>query len=213
MGNEIGQYIEWRYYEGIEYKLLKYPAHNGHKNFMKALNNLYISEPALWEVGFSWDGFHWIDADNSEQGMLIYERIGKDKDNSLLIIINFNTDSHFNYKIRVNEPGEYTEILNTDTPDYGGSGYHFNPEPLKTVPVFPAAKEKEEETAASPAAKLSAVSGSAGASETAGIQPAAGKKAKAAADVLPLKEEPKPLGYDITVTIPPLGGIIFKRKG
>ena len=213
MGNEIGQYIEWRYYEGIEYKLLKYPAHNGHKNFMKALNNLYINEPALWEVGFSWDGFHWIDADNSEQGMLIYERIGKDKDNSLLIIINFNTDSHFNYKIRVNEPGEYIEILNTDTPDYGGSGYHFNPEPLKTVPVFPAVKEKEKEAAASPAAKLSAASESAGASETAGAQPAVKGKAKAAADVLPLTEELKPVGYDISVTIPPLGGIIFRKKG
>ena len=187
MGNEIGQYIEWRYYEGIEYKLLKYPAHDGHKAYMKALNNLYLKESALWEVGFSWDGFRWIDADNNEQSMLIYERIGKDKDNSLLIVINFDTANHFDYKIEVEGPAVYEEIFNTDEPDFGGSGGHANKEPLKTAAqIIEINKETKED--GRPAAKPGADD----------------KKGK--------KEKETITKYLISATIPPLGGIILKKK-
>ena len=192
MGNEIGQYIEWRYYEGIEYKLLKYPAHDGHKAYIKALNNLYIKESALWEVGFSWDGFHWIDADNNEQCILIYERYGKDKDNSLLIIINFNTDDYFDYKIPVGGPCAYEEIFNTDTADFGGSGGHLNKDIIESeeelIETEKPAKAPEEEPA---------------------------EKADAPKDDVSkeIKEEKEIIRkYSISVTIPPIGGVIFRKK-
>ena len=185
MGNEIGQYIEWRYYEGIEYKLLKYPAHDGHKAFNKELNNLYVNEPALWEVGFSWDGFNWIDADNNEQGILIYERIGKDKENSLLVAINFNTDDHFGYKINVAGPGSYEEIFNTDESRFGGTGGHLNKGLIKIECRETGIIKEEKEPSA-----------------------AADKNEKTKKEEI--KETIKE--YYINVTIPPLGGIILRKK-
>lgn len=132
MGNEIGQFIEWRYYEGLDWGLLKYPAHSSHQLFIKELNNLYLKESALWEQSYSWDGFKWIEADNNEECILVYERYGKEKDNSLLIVLNFDTDSHFDYRIGAARPGEYLEIFNSDKEKYGGSGMHYNPKAVKT---------------------------------------------------------------------------------
>ena len=52
MGNEIGQFIEWRYYESIQWFLTEeYETHRHHQAFIKALNHLYTAEPALYERG------------------------------------------------------------------------------------------------------------------------------------------------------------------
>ena len=207
MGNEIGQYIEWRYYEGIEYKLLKYPAHDGHKAYIKALNNLYLKESALWEVGFSWDGYHWIDADNSRESILIYERIGKDKDNSLLIAINFNTDDHINYKIEVPGPGSYKEIFNSDEPDFGGSGGHFNKGIIKVL------EEEVLPSGQKPAADAGSAAAAAAVKTKKVKEKPSGAAAATAVQEKSDRENKKETitKYSVNVTIPPLGGIILKH--
>ena len=54
MGNEIGQFIEWRYYESIQWFLTEeYETHRHHQAFIKALNHLYTAEPALYERGYT----------------------------------------------------------------------------------------------------------------------------------------------------------------
>ena len=40
MGNEFGQFIEWRFYESLEWFLLDYEAHAKHQNFVKAMNHV-----------------------------------------------------------------------------------------------------------------------------------------------------------------------------
>ena len=135
MGNEIGQFIEWRFYEGIEWFLLEYPHHQQHQAFIKALNHLYLQEPALWQQSYSWEGFEWLDADNAAQSVLLYVRKGKKPVDTAVVAINFNTDSYASYRIGVPQAGSYVELINTDASEFGGSGMHLNCEPVQSEEI------------------------------------------------------------------------------
>ena len=76
MGNEIGQFIEWDEKKELDWMLLQYEKHAGVHDFVKALNHYYRSTPALWQSDDSYDGFRWIDADNSSDNVYTYFRIG-----------------------------------------------------------------------------------------------------------------------------------------
>ncbi len=127
MGNELGQFIEWRYYSQLDWLLLDYEHHRQHQQFIKALNHVYLQQKSLWQRDFSWDGFKWIDADNQEQSVLSYVRSGENPKDQTVIVINFQTFSHFHFRIGVPGAGKYFEILNSDEERFGGSGKHLNP--------------------------------------------------------------------------------------
>src|SRR6185437_13498638 len=52
MGSEIGQTSEWNYQAQVEWWLLQFPIHQRFKAFCAALNTLYRSEPAMYEIIF-----------------------------------------------------------------------------------------------------------------------------------------------------------------
>ena len=124
MGNEIGQFIEWRYYESIQWFLTEeYETHRHHQAFIKALNHLYTAEPALYERGYTDDGFTWIDADNSKQSIVSFVRQGEDVDDDLVILINFDPASYESFRVGVPREGDWVVIFDSDRPEFGGSGY------------------------------------------------------------------------------------------
>ncbi len=41
MGGEFAQFIEWRYYEALEWHLLDFPMHSNFKDYIQELNWLY----------------------------------------------------------------------------------------------------------------------------------------------------------------------------
>lgn len=134
MGDEIAEFIEWRYYESIEWFLTEqYATHARHQQFIRALNHLYLDEPAFWEHSYTEDGFSWIDADNAQQSIITFVRKGEDPDNDLVIIINFDPASYENFHLGVPREGEWKVIFNSDDPEYGGSGYTDN-ESYMSVP-------------------------------------------------------------------------------
>ncbi|SHI13522.1 1,4-alpha-glucan branching enzyme [Sporobacter termitidis DSM 10068] len=122
MGGEFGQFIEWRYYEGLEWFLLDYDAHRQHRHFIKTLNHVFLREKALWEAGRSWRGFQWLDADNAGQSVLLFLRRGADDGDIVITALNFTPATLTRYKIGVPLPGQYKEILSSDDPAFGGSG-------------------------------------------------------------------------------------------
>ena len=123
MGNEIGQFIEWRYYEGIEYFLAKdYEAHGKHQHYIAALNKFYLEQPALWERAYTEDGFEWIDANNSNQCVISFVRHGDDPNDDLLLVINYEVNPYEEYRIGVPRPGYWREVFNSDEIEFGGSG-------------------------------------------------------------------------------------------
>ncbi len=132
MGNEIAQFIEWRYYEGIEWQLTEYDKHRQYNECVKSLNKLYLKEKTLWEINYSHEGFEWQEADNNSQGVLIYKR--KSKDEEVIVVLNFQPNCYFDYRIGVPTEGKYKEIFNSDEIYFGGSG-KVNPKAIKAEKV------------------------------------------------------------------------------
>ena len=124
MGNEIGQFIEWRYYESIQWFLAKdFETHAGQQRFIEALNHLYTERKALWQRGYDEDGFTWIDADNNEQSILSFARHGDRPADDLLVLINFDPASYETFRVGTPREGDWELVFNSDDPAFGGSGY------------------------------------------------------------------------------------------
>ncbi|MGL4990043.1 MAG: 1,4-alpha-glucan branching protein GlgB [Sarcina sp.] len=126
MGAEIGQFIEWREYEELEWKLLNYPIHSGINNFYKDLNNFYKKNNSLWERDHLENGFSWIDADNKDQSIFIFMRKGHNpQKDTLIFVCNFTSNYYEDFIVGVPFNCKYTEVFNSDELMYGGSGKVF----------------------------------------------------------------------------------------
>lgn len=123
MGGEVGQFIEWRCDEEVEWFLLKYDMHRKLHQYTKSLNHLYREEKALWELDHDIGGFKWIDADNSSQSVISFIRRGKREEDTIVVICNFTPTPYEHYKVGVPVHGSYEEILNSDLEEFGGSGF------------------------------------------------------------------------------------------
>ena len=65
MGNEFGQTTEWNYKSELNWNLLQFESHLGMKYCVQKLNELYSSQPALYEKQFETGGFEWVDLNNA----------------------------------------------------------------------------------------------------------------------------------------------------
>lgn len=136
MGNELPEFIEWRYYESLEWFLLGVEKHKLHHDFVKEANKIYLTEKAFWEKDKNiWDGFTWIDASNKKQHIFIYERVGNDKNDRCIVILNFGKEEIDNFRLGVNKKGSYKEILNTNDKKWGGSGTCLNSKIIKSINI------------------------------------------------------------------------------
>lgn len=122
MGGEFGQFIEWRYYEELEWKLLLYPPHVMLKKFVSQLNYYYKKLKPFWERDDGYDGFQWIDADNGQQSIVSFIRKADDDKDFLVFICNFTPVEYDNYRIGVPRFCDYVELLNSDNEMFGGKG-------------------------------------------------------------------------------------------
>lgn len=121
MGGEFGQWDEWNHDRSIDWHLLQYEPHWRLQKYVKDLNHLYRSEPALYEVDFNYWGFEWIDFRDSEQSIVSFIRRSKSPDDFLIFVCNFTPVPRFNYRMGVPKSGFYKEILNSDSSEYWGS--------------------------------------------------------------------------------------------
>jgi len=122
MGGEFGQWNEWNLHRSLEWNLLEYEPHRQVQRLVAELNQLYRAEPALYEVDFEWTGFEWIDFHDTDNSVVAFLRRAKDRHNHLVVVCNFTPLPRYGYRIGVPEACFYREILNTDSPNYGGSG-------------------------------------------------------------------------------------------
>jgi 1,4-alpha-glucan branching enzyme len=125
MGGEFGQRREWAHDGQLQWDLLEHGMHRGLQLWVKDLNRLYGSEPALHEVDFDSAGFQWVDADNAEAGVIAFMRKARDGA-SLLVVANFTPQPRENHLVGVQQPGRWKERLNSDATMYGGSGVGNN---------------------------------------------------------------------------------------
>lgn len=123
MGSEFGQFIEWRFYEELEWFMLKYESHRLLKDFVAELNHFYVSNRSLWIRDHSWDGFEWVDISDRDNSVFLMRRMGTEEDADVYVALNMIPVAIDKYKIPVFLPGKYEIALNSDTMNYGGSGY------------------------------------------------------------------------------------------
>ncbi len=123
MGGEFGQWDEWYHEQGLQWNLLDYPAHQGLKHWVEDLNSLYKNEPALHELDFEPAGFEWIDCNDSEQSILSLLRKGRSPADNVIVVMNFTPVPRQNYRVGAPHGGFWKEALNSDSSQYGGSGF------------------------------------------------------------------------------------------
>lgn len=141
MGNEIGQFVEWNFDQSLEWFLLEYDAHRQTQTFVRHLNQVYRKERAFWEVDDGWAGFSWLDADDREQSILLFNRYSAVKENKmgtaelqnvLVVLLNFGPHFYKEFTVGVDYGITFREILNSDDAEFGGKG-RTNPGPIKAV--------------------------------------------------------------------------------
>jgi 1,4-alpha-glucan branching enzyme len=125
MGNEIGQGREWNVNSSLDWHLLEdqYEGHQWHRGIQQtniALNHLYKTLPALYELDFETSGFEWIDCHDSDQSIVSFVRRARDQ-SLVVVVLNFTPVLRQHYRIGVPQAGFYQEIFNSDAAVFGGS--------------------------------------------------------------------------------------------
>lgn len=134
MGGEFGQWTEWNEAKSLDWHLLENPHHAQLQDFVAALNHLYLHEPALHQVETSWEGFQWIDLSDAAQSIISFCRRAANPDDLLVFVCNFTPLPRLGYRVGLPVSGAYQEILNSDWPQFGGSGVG-NPTPVQAESI------------------------------------------------------------------------------
>lgn len=122
MGQEFGQMDEWNENRSLEWELLQYPVHKEMQEYVKALNHLYMTQPALYEMDYEPEGFEWINCTYNDENIAIFIRKTKRPEDTLLFVCNFVPVAHEKFRVGVPFAGKYKEILNSDSVKFGGTG-------------------------------------------------------------------------------------------
>lgn len=130
MGSEFGQSSEWNFESSLDWHLLQYPYHEGIKNTITDLNQLYKKQPALYQKQFSPEGFEWINYSDHQNAVIAFIRKGNDPKDDIIVVCNFTQIVREKYRIGIPTKGKLKEIFNTDIENYGGSGVS-NPQKIK----------------------------------------------------------------------------------
>jgi 1,4-alpha-glucan branching enzyme len=122
MGGELGQWREWAHDESIDWHLLNSAPHRGVYKWVRDLNRLYKNESALHQLDCDPAGIEWVDWRDADNSIISFIRRGRDRNPSLLVVLNFTPVPRFSYRVGVPYSGRWKELLNSDAIEYGGSG-------------------------------------------------------------------------------------------
>ena len=120
MGQDFAQYQEWSEERELDWYLLDNPNNKSVNVFMKDLLHMYKDNPALYELDCSWEGFEWINANDSYRGIFSFVRKSKDGKNNILCVVNFTPMEYDDYRVGVPKSGTYKLLINSESTKYGG---------------------------------------------------------------------------------------------
>ncbi|HUC84764.1 MAG TPA: alpha amylase C-terminal domain-containing protein [Candidatus Acidoferrales bacterium] len=123
MGNEFGQQNTWRPETSLDWHLVTTDSPNGKLlDWVANLNRFYRDERALHQTDVSAAGFQWVDTDDAERSVISFLRRDAEAHELLLAVLNFTPVPRYNYRVGVPQGGFWTERLNSDAMEFGGSG-------------------------------------------------------------------------------------------
>jgi 1,4-alpha-glucan branching enzyme len=122
MGGELATPWEWAHQDELPWWLLEHGEHAGMRDLLRDLNKVYRDEPALWEVDFSHEGFVWIEPNDAANNVIAFMRMSKDAERKVVCVANLSPLAREGYRLGLPDAGSWTELLNTDSAYYGGTG-------------------------------------------------------------------------------------------
>ena len=119
MGTEYGQLREWNYDAELDWALLGSERHDALREYVAALNALYLSSPPLYELDFSPDGFSWLLADEAERDLVAYLRRDLSGE-ELIVVVSFLDKENRDVSLSLPRGGRYRTVFSTGA---GGEEY------------------------------------------------------------------------------------------
>jgi 1,4-alpha-glucan branching enzyme len=129
-GSEFAQRHEWNHQQSLDWHLTEHESHRGVQRLVQRLNQIYQSEPALFLLDDSCEGFQWIDFQDADNSVWSFLRKAPspvvvshgESHQDLLVIVNATPVVRYGYRIGVPIAGIYEVLLNSDDPYFWGSG-------------------------------------------------------------------------------------------
>jgi 1,4-alpha-glucan branching enzyme len=122
MGGEIGQWSEWNHDAELDWHLMEHAPHQGVRQWLFDLNRVYKDQPALHEQDFVSEGFEWVDFRDADSSVLVFLRKAKNPEDIIMAVFNLTPVPRPAYRLGVPRDGLWSELLNSDSELYGGSG-------------------------------------------------------------------------------------------
>ena len=135
MGTEFAQGTEWSEQNGLPWWLLEYPLHRGAQQLVTDLNAVQAEFAPLYQRDQDPGGFEWLVGDDAAHNTIAFVR-RDEADDPVVVVLNFSAQPWTEYRVPMPEGGTWLEVLNTDSPVYGGSGVgnlgmvHVEPVPM-----------------------------------------------------------------------------------
>ena len=124
MGGEFGQFIEWNWQQPLDWLLLEYPKHAAMQRFVRELNRIYTSTPAMYQIDHSWDGFQWLNVNDRDRSAVAFMRMAPQQKSYLVCACNFTPVPIEGFVIGLPENGTLTELISSNENRFGGNGVH-----------------------------------------------------------------------------------------
>ncbi len=121
MGQEFGQMSEWSESRSLDWWILDQPAHRQLSGFVGVLNKTYRAHAPLWSRDSDADAFTRLGGPDWNPNVIAFAR-RDNHGNTIATIANFSGAPVYDYTISLPEQGVWTEVLNSDAHEYGGSG-------------------------------------------------------------------------------------------
>jgi len=123
MGAEIAPFTEWSESTGLPWHLLDFAPHRGVRDLLAELNHRSAEWPCVYERDHEPTGFQWLDADNADESSYGFLRWGHGGGTCIAVAANFTPVPRPGHRIGVPWAGEWQVVVDTDSPQWGGSGF------------------------------------------------------------------------------------------
>ncbi len=121
MGQDFGQLSEWSEGRGLDWWMLDQPPHQQLNRFVGALNRSYRDQSALWARDSDGSAFSRLGAPTWNPNVIAFARHDH-HGNAVAVVCNFSGVPIHDFALDLPSSGPWTEILNSDAEEFGGSG-------------------------------------------------------------------------------------------
>ena len=121
MGTEFGQLREWDEKREQDWDMLKYPMHDSFREYIKALNHIYLEYSAL-HYDYDPTNFTWEDCSSNDRCVYAIRR--KSADGDILAVLNFSDWYQFDYSVNIGAGYNAELLLDSDDQMYSGGTPH-----------------------------------------------------------------------------------------